>query len=46
MPMWTDSDHRRFMDLDRDYVKLAHYEGVLRWQAELHKREILTAVVI
>ena len=24
-------DRRSNMDLDRDYVRLAHYEGVLRW---------------
>ena len=28
-------DRRANMDLDRDYVRLAHYEGVLRWQCKL-----------
>lgn len=31
-------DRRRYMDLDRDYVRLAHLEGVVRTQAELIKR--------
>ncbi len=35
-------DRRANMDLDRDYVRLAHFEGLARWQYELHKREILT----
>ena len=28
-------DRRAHMDLDRDYVRLAHLEGVIRTQAEL-----------
>ena len=35
------ADRRRYLDLDRDYVQLAHYQGVIRWQAELYDREIL-----
>lgn len=34
-------DRRARMDLDRDYVRLAHMEGVARWQAELVKRGVL-----
>lgn len=34
-------DRRRYMDLDRDYVRLAHHEALARWQAELWKREII-----
>lgn len=34
-------DRRRYMDLDRDYVLKAHYEGLLRWQNELLKREVI-----
>ncbi|HEX2600091.1 MAG TPA: nuclease domain-containing protein [Terriglobales bacterium] len=34
-------DRRRFMELDRDYVQLAHYQGVIRWQNELYKRELI-----
>ena len=28
-------DRRTHMDLDRDYVRLAHLEGVARWIAQL-----------
>lgn len=35
-------DRRRFLDLDRDYVLKAHYEGLLRWQNELWRRELIT----
>jgi hypothetical protein len=34
-------DRRRYMSLDRDYVRLAHFEGVARWQNELYKRELI-----
>jgi len=34
-------DRRRYMDLDRDYVLKAHYEGVFRWQKQLYDRELL-----
>jgi hypothetical protein len=30
-------DRRSHLDLDRDYVRLAHFEGVARWQAKLAK---------
>ena len=29
------------MDLDRDYVRLAHFEGMARTIAELYKLEVL-----
>lgn len=29
------ADRRAHMDLDRDYVRLAHLEGVMRWQYRL-----------
>lgn len=35
------ADRRRFTHLDRDYVQLAHYQGVIRWQNELYKRELI-----
>lgn len=35
-------DRRSNMDLDRDYVRLAHFEGVARWQAKLIKDGVLT----
>lgn len=28
-------DRRRYLDIDRDYVRLAHLEGVMRTQAQL-----------
>ena len=34
-------DRRAHMDLDRDYVRLAHLEGVVRTQAELLKRGVI-----
>lgn len=34
-------DRRRYMDLDRDYVRLAHLEGVVRWQAQLLKEGVI-----
>lgn len=34
-------DRRRYMDMDRDYVRLAHFEGMARWQAQLIKEGIL-----
>jgi hypothetical protein len=34
-------DRRANMDLEREYVRLAHLEGIARWQAELLKREVL-----
>lgn len=37
-------DRRRFMNLDRDYVRLAHHEAVTRWQAVLWEREILAVL--
>lgn len=40
--MWCDAiDRRRYMDLDREHVQLAHYRGVLRWQYELLRRELI-----
>jgi hypothetical protein len=30
-------DRRAHLELDRDYVRLAHLEGVMRWQAKLVK---------
>ncbi len=38
-------DRRAHMDLDRDYVRLAHFEALARWQAELYRREILAVTV-
>jgi hypothetical protein len=35
------ADRRRFVELDRDYVQLAHHQGVVRWQYELLKRELI-----
>ena len=29
------ADRRRYTDLDREYVRLAHAEGILRWLAWL-----------
>lgn len=40
------ADRRRYMDLERDYVLKAHYEGIFRWQNELFSREIITVGVI
>lgn len=34
-------DRRSHMDLDREYVRLAHLEGVVRTQAELLKMGVL-----
>ena len=34
-------DRRAHMDLDRDYVRLAHFEGVARWQAKLWKHGVI-----
>lgn len=34
-------DRRRYMNLDREHVQLAHYRGVLRWQHELLRRELV-----
>ena len=34
-------DRRAHMDLDRDYVRLAHLEGVIRTQAELLKLGVI-----
>lgn len=34
-------DRRAHMDLDRDYVRLAHLEGVVRTQAELLKLGVI-----
>jgi hypothetical protein len=34
-------DRRSHMDLDRDYVRLAHFEGMARTIAELYKLEVL-----
>lgn len=34
-------DRRAHMDLDRDYVRLAHFEGMARTIAELYKLEVL-----
>lgn len=34
-------DRRAHTDLDRDYVRLAHLEGVVRTQAELLKRGVI-----
>jgi hypothetical protein len=34
-------DRRSHTDLDRDYVRLAHFEGMARTIAELYKEEIL-----
>lgn len=34
-------DRRAHMDLDREYVRTAHMEGVVRWQAKLIKDEVL-----
>lgn len=39
-------DRRRFKDLDIDYVQLAHYQGVVRWQYELWERELICIGVI
>lgn len=35
-------DRRSNMDLERDYVRLAHLEGVMRTQAELLSQGLLT----
>jgi hypothetical protein len=35
-------DGRRYKDLDRDYVQLAHYKALIDWQYELWQREIIT----
>lgn len=35
------ADRRRFMDLDREYVQQAHYEGIFRWQKVLWDRELI-----
>lgn len=35
-------DRRSEMDLDRDYVRLAHHEGVARWLAKLVKDGVIT----
>jgi len=37
-------DRRAFMTLDRDYVRLAHLEGIARWLADLERREIIVVV--
>lgn len=34
-------DRRAHMDLDRDYVRLAHLEGVMRWQYKLLKEGMI-----
>jgi hypothetical protein len=34
-------DRRRYIELDRDYAQLAHYQAVMRWQYELYKRELI-----
>ena len=34
-------DRRAHMDLDRDFVQLAHLKGVMRTQAQLLKRGVL-----
>lgn len=34
-------DRRAHMDLERDYVRLAHFEGMARTIAELYKMEVL-----
>ncbi len=38
-------DRRRYLDLDREYVRLAHFEGLVRWQNELIDREIIAATI-
>jgi hypothetical protein len=37
-------DRRSHMDLDRDYVRLAHMEGVARWQSKLIQDGVLALV--
>lgn len=39
-------DRRSHMDLDRDYVQLAHYKALVAWQNELYRREIINVGVI
>jgi hypothetical protein len=34
-------DRRSHMDLDRDHVRLAHLEGVMRTIAQLRKEELI-----
>lgn len=34
-------DRRRYMDLERDFVQLAHLRGIMRWQKELWNRGII-----
>ena len=34
-------DRRRFVDLDREFVQLAHLQGVIRTQAMLIERKIV-----
>lgn len=36
-------DRRAHLDLDRDYVRLAHYEGVIRTQAALIREGVVKA---
>lgn len=30
-----------YLNLDREHVQLAHYRGVMRWQHELLRRELV-----
>ena len=36
-------DRRAHLDLERDYVRLAHYEGVIRTQAALIREGVVKA---
>lgn len=38
-------DRRAHTELDRDYVRLAHYEGMLRTQAALLNDEVLAVIL-
>jgi hypothetical protein len=37
-------DRRAHMELDRDYVQLAHYKALVAWWSELERREVITVM--